>query len=517
MKTITKFIKLCSVFLFLYSMPAYTQSYFQVASATESTVTPTGCRKTGNDILDRSSVTYRVFTWDNGGTNAKLGWRVTSGGTTYAGTANLGQTSNVTELDVCLVVGGSDVFAIVAYFVDGGTDDYYWDYFKWNSTSTSFVSQASNQIYSSPSSINTTLNIDGAENGDFAIVWDDATNGIEGITGQIVSSVPNLNGNKTGLQSGTFPDISIFYDGTSSHLYVGYIDANAKLTVDYYDFGWGSYGNQLNDSPTYTYRMPRIASPNRNNGIQDDWTIVTEENNGSVYRILGKTSQGGSVGSLVIYNTFFYSGVGNYPNLNPAVTYDSQSTESIWVGWTMNNSSGGLSGNPPQATQTAIYPVGVELNSSGAVQNSKYWDVPTTICQNCTYDYLSLSGRHAANGSSSEKVFITFYNSNYPYIITKEINPGTATSFKISDDGSVLFAGDPLQETGNNPSAQNLHYTLYDLSGKLYVSENGSAYSLVNHLRDLKQSVPESVWLLKVISEDGKINFSQKVQLGFKT
>ncbi len=490
---------------------------FQLAGIPESNVSVSlNARSlTGNDILDFSGDRYRVFVWDDAGSNSGIAWDVDYNTSTHiTGLTTLSNLSNVGDPDVCLIEDGNLVYAVVAYFVGGGSPSYYLDLFRWNgsnafalTTSTSFSS----------GSYGSAINIDGNDNFEFAVTWDDNNPVINVITGTISSSLFALynGGVPVNINTGGItPDICIHNDGGGAWTaHIVYINSG-NLYVEDHDFGNLTSGtvspivtNLSAAGPTFGFSFynPRIACPD-GTGASDEWTIVFEERNISVSLIEGYNYNAGLNG-INVYNDGTASGFSDdltgVLNYLPAVAYDNQGN--VFVGWTWDNSS-----NYYNYTNSidAIYPLVLECDNSGTVTGTDYWQVPTALSGGGTdiVDVLSLAGRNA-----NDELLLTYWNAQYPDILYKMFTPSGGGPLKILSDpyGNLVQFINHL----NKGLIENkeLRLNIHDVSGKTILQLTCLPEVIYSKLFQNNQYFSSGLYFFSVHSEDGSISYSGKL------
>ena len=482
---------------------------FTAANVTDNGVLISSTRKIGSDILDNSSNTYRVCTWADGSGKARLEWRVNYSGSLYVSGLYFTNKTAVVTQDVCLVVGGSDIYALAVYYQGSTFKKIFYELFKWNTTTHVFVSQSCTTLSTNENSNNAT-NIDADENGNFIMVWDD--NGtIYGQYGIISSSVPALSGSVTSMTTGVSPDVSL-YD--PSDMYLAYI--NSGLVVD--KFSSGSLSTLTNKLSAAGSVFPRISSPNQHNGNADDWAVVTEDvvviSSVNHYQITAYISVGGTVSSAIVCNdgTLITSGgIDLAPNFEPVITYDSQSSAKIWVAWTFDNST------PTYSTGTsyqAVYPVSVHFNTSGSVGGiTAYWNVPTPVAANNAKICPSLAGRHSSATSNQEKLFVAYLNDvNDNLVMKNNVITSTATSLRTANNSTSFNETIKGMQNLFQPSYSGMFsFRLFDLSGRIILSANADLDRLKELFFEESKNLNRAVYFAELISEDKAVKRNGKI------
>ena len=488
MKTLTAFL-----FVFLNFSIAYSQ--FSASLHGDNWHTPANLsvyqpRHTGNDIINYNGDVYAVTVWENtsGTSDDMIGWYV--GGSTGQGT--LTYSTRVKDPDVCLVEYNGDVYAIVVYY-HTGSSDWFWETFIWNGSSF-----ASNTIASAFDNGNgTSVNIDANDHSDgqFVIVWDNAGD-IYAVTGDIANSSLNSN---VGVANGTYPDVSLYYDGTDNIAHITYLDNNGELFVDDHDYSTLSAGsaaslsNVLTASPStgYTFKVPRIASPNGNNSNSSNWTVVLEEiriNN--QYRIIGFSD--GNATSIIYNDGFYLTDISSTENYFPTVTYDSNyPTDGIWICWTYSDG-------------TSDVPIGLKCDNSAIPVSTSYLEVPNGFTSGDYCINASIAGRYA-----SDELFISFigyvYNGNSNnYVYIKYIaNAGSQSTFRNLNN----LVGNLLDDKSN----RLLNIKLYDITGKLILTAKLPANEYNRYILNNNINLPANLYLVQIISDNGDLFLSEKI------
>ncbi len=474
------------------------------------TVVPRG--HVGNDILDFNGDTYAVSVWGDASTSPGIAWEVNYSASSYSSCTTFAQTTFIFNPDVCLVEDGTDVYAIVVYWKGSTSNTYYWEPYIWANSGGWGFQRISSGTFNS-ASFGTSLHIDGNDNGEFVIVWDDTSPEVYVETGDVLSG-PALSTNIVGVSNGGngySPDACIFHDGGNNIVHIAYIDNNGDLNVDDHAFSTlasgsaSSLSTQLNTSPLINaFYFPRIACPNSTGG-GGDWLVVVEDNDGSSdFSITGYTS-----GTTNTYNDGSaapYTALNSFANYRPVVTYSDQGT-TAWVGWIFDNYSTGSIGG----TVDAFYPIAIECDGQGNVFGTDYWVVPYTLGTADELDFLSISGRYA-----SDKLYLTYNNVLTSEIWTKFIDPiSSATSFRngnINPSSYTAFEDiyNTLEKDKNN---LDYDFKLIDLTGRQILIESGNAMKIKNLLKELPTIIREGIYLMQLISDDGKVSFNQKISV----
>lgn len=494
---------------FIIPTPLYTEYQTSV------TVSP---YNTGNDILDYNGDNYAVSV-SSDLSNAGLYWNYNNGAQTgYAYFA--GGVTDIYHADVCLVVDQVtpfDVHAIVGWYYGGtgGIPSWYIEDYIWDGVS-SFKYVTSTFVNGG---FGTTLNIDGDDLGNFIMVYDENST-IYALTGDINGGAFNMNngGNPVpiGINSGTFPDVSIYSDGITGNqiVHLTYVDGNNDLNIEY-----DTYSNIAANTTAFTawtspispggggfvISNPRIASPN-SSGVYDDWTVVWQEDDRTTaYYIKGLNSNAGSLSTIYTYNdgslTLSNLPLNDVENWQPVVAYDYNTTPTIWVGWNFDNRSGYYNpGGGYPDVWASLYPIALKCDNFALPDPSfDYWQVPNYVTDDLEIYPLSLASRYA----DSDQLLLTYYLANSTPEVCNKITPSSsATTFKMgSNIGSTL----PVNYIGD----EKFSFILYDLKGNKVLEQKGSKHDLIK--LQYENKLPAAMYFLQIISDNGKFNKSQKL------
>lgn len=525
MKTLYKIAGLCLfVVLSLSLQKAIAQ--FQTAGAAEyaSGATPVAPNNTGNDILDAGAVTYEVSVMDDiNSVTSGLSWRTSSN----QGYIPFQQPSFVMDPDVCLLKDAAGaIYAIAAYYVGGGVDNYFWEAFYFNPSFNQFLNVVPSSVFAS-GTFGTTLNIDANNIGDFIFVWDTPSQNIQVTTGKtLTGSYPAIYSTGINLVIGTGknPDVCMYNNSINDkQVDIVYIAITNRIKVDFHRFDDLVNGINLASNvfisapPDLLYHYPRIACPKYNTGTADEWTVVAEDNDGSSTWYI----KGFNVNiccphppvSLTVYND---GNTGNspfnlsdYPNLRPVVTYDN--SYNIWVGWNFDNSLGLITAT---GCIQAVYPIAVVCDKVARIHGGQnYLMVPTSVNANNTYNALSISGRN------STKNLFTYYMSPFNDVYSK-----TVLAFPIPPNlkpqsgnaGNDLFTWLNQYVLNENLSEDDfyIHFKLYDITGKEMLSMKGTLTRCKDFINTGTENLPEGIYMANVLSSDGKLGISRKLFIG---
>jgi hypothetical protein len=439
-----------------------------------SGVSPVYANATGNDIQDIAGVTYEVSVSDDQSNNSFLTWRV---GTTI-GFIQIGQGTNISNPDVCLVKNGANqVFAMVVYF-NPANGEYWLQRFVWNQVAQSFNVQAQNML--SPGVFANTLQIASDDNGTFAIVWDEPGDQVRLIAGNAPAGFsPQLfqGGQVYNLQPGSYPDVCVFRSSITgdNQVHIVYVNSGGSLTVDTYIVGDLVNGapnpNEIFRAPTpdLEYRNPKIACPASTYGKKEDFTVITEDTDGnSTWYIKGFNNNFNS--SAQIAQHIYNDGItGNspwnltlVPNTKPSAAYD-QTGDAIWVAWNVDNSFGMISNpNAPYGN----FPIAISGGKRANIApGAKFLNIPTGISFPAEFEHVSISGH------KSSKVMFTFNDRNLGQIFSKSlIHAVNAPNVRIQDltNDFATWRNEVLHQIKKNEAAINI--IVKDLSGKTVYS-----------------------------------------------
>ena len=489
---------------------------------------------TGNDILDDGSDIYRVSVWSET-SNPGISWKVTISSNDYTGNAGFGPSSDIDHADVCLLkdIGNNEICAIVGWYYSGtspGTPSWGIDEYRWDNSNSTFVLQNNGGI-TVGGSYGTTVNVDADENGHFIMVYDDNSGNIYSLTGSENSGF-SINNSGTpcnfGVSSYSYPDISLFWDGTNEIAYLAYIDNVGDVMVkrnQYSSITGGSpstafsaYGGFPTTTPAFGYNNSntRIASPN-SSGAAHYWTVVWQEDDRYTYYIKGINCNNATPSSVITYNdgTFINPGsaidLTGVPNQFPVVAYDGNSTPNIWIGWQFDNSNGYY--NDPSSGYTGIvddsqYPIGFKCDDTAIpITSTDYWIVPYTV-----YDagvlFLSLASRFT---STSDELFATFW-SGYNYdVYSKNFASSGASSFR---QPALIYEAN--EQTGfdrmlNRTDQHEISLLkIFDSNGTLVFEGRGKFEEFSTNFDLNFRQETAGIYFLQAFSEDGKQQLKRK-------
>jgi hypothetical protein len=486
---------------------------FLPASASESVVfSPAFVRNTGDDIIDDGSDIYAVSVWDDGASlNPGMSYEVKNGSGVFTGTVSF-FSNDVLDPDVCLVKDQTtnQITAVCVYYelTTGGT--YFIQSFYWDNSLNQFLAGDLNQFYLG-SRYGYSLNIDGNDNGEFAVVWDDVNNAIYAMAGEMKSGNGSFFPNNFLWFSvgfvGTAPDVAIGFDGTDYIVYVTFIEtSNGNLYVISDDLGnviSGPFGGSINfqtSPPLGEYFVPRIACPNTSI-TSENWAVVLEERTLANFYIAGFVCDNSNVVSYY-YNDGSnspYLDISNVQNMHPVVSYDYQTN--IWIGWVYDNGSGIFTSGGFGASCAATYPVMLKADIDGQVNGSipvnDYWEVPTIFANGDYIDLLSVAaGRHCSN---TDQMYLAYMDANNLWVTTKMVTANAIASLRTHAN---------LTTSANN---ELVNVYVYDLTGRLnyYLTTNSS--DLEREISNYLLTAPAAPYLLKTNNVSGTANTTRKI------
>ncbi|MBL0343517.1 MAG: hypothetical protein IPP71_23275 [Bacteroidetes bacterium] len=472
-----------------------------------------GAYNTGNDILDFGGNNYFVSV-SSSLNNAGLYWNFNNGSATgYAYFAS--GASDIYHADVCLVVdqNNNEIHAIVGWYYGGtlGSPSFYIEDYLWDGSS------AFNYVTSTfvNGTFGTTLNVDGDDLGNFIMVYDES-NTLYALSGDINFGSFNMNnsGNAVtiGLNSGLYPDVSIYSDATPGNqiVHLTYVDGSGDLNIEY-----DTYSNIAANTPSFTawtgpispatsgyfISNPRIASPN-SSGAYDDWTVVWQEDDRTMtYYIKGLNSKGGSLSAIYTYNDGTYTNsvmpLFDVQNSHPVVAYDYNSTPTIWIGWIFDNRTGFYG---YMNCFSSLYPIGLKCNDVALPDPAfDYWQVPNIVTNDLEIYPLSLASRYA----SSDQLLLTYYFANStPEVWNKNVSSSSAIEFRI--DNNVIATSDL-----NDLIDKEKIFILFDSKGNKVLEHISKQNEMEKLMQDYK--LPPSIYFLQVISDKGKTYIGRKL------
>ncbi len=502
------------------SLNALGQFIIPSPSFTEDQTSVTvGAYNTGNDILDFGGNNYFVSV-SSSINNAGLYWNFNNGSATGYAYFAFGA-SDIYHADVCLVVdqNNNEIHAIVGWYYGGtlGSPSFYIEDYLWDGSS------AFNYVTSTfvNGTFGTTLNVDGDYLGNFIMVYDES-NTLYALSGDINFGSFNMNnsGNAVtiGLNSGLYPDVSIYSDATPGNqiVHLTYVDGSGDLNIEY-----DTYTNIAANTPSFTawtgpispatsgyfISNPRIASPN-SSGAYDDWTVVWQEDDRTMtYYIKGLNSKGGSLSAIYTYNdgslTFSSLPLLDVENSLPVVAYDNNTTPTIWVGWMFDNRTGyydATTGHPN--AYRSLYPIGLKCDDVAQPNPSfDYWQVPNYVIDDIEIYPLSMASRY----SSSDQLLLTYFLANgIPEVWSKIVPSSSTTTFRN---------GNNLNSSPNVDHTFGEKYTLrfYDSMGKKILENCGIQEDLLQRINE--SNFPAGIYFLQISSDNGKFLNTRKLYI----
>jgi hypothetical protein len=438
-------------------------------------------RNTGTDIYTTGTGDiYNVSAYGSPtNSNAGLSYYVRTT-TTVNGSVNF-KRPNAELADVCLAhnaAGG--VFALAVYIAQ---NRYYTEFFKWDNSTSAFVSISLNIIYSVGSGSNYSCpNIDGDSYGNFVICFDDRNN-IYSLTGQFSGGIPTLNSTTANFTAkGEDPDVSI-YDGSNPiRVHIAFTDQYTTISVNDYDLPVLTSGvlvgsviptvSTVNltrqNSTLYQWmflKYPRIASPTAAIGGPDDFTVVYVEDDyldpittpGPKRWIVGYNQTNG----VSLFQTYNNSGalaflsIADLNNYYPVVTYNS--IGDLYVGWNFLDDP--INPIVPSNANKNICLL-LKLPINGANTAIDCWIVPNNYISNTSgFDLLSISGRFTDVGNGYDGISLSYCNQSSNEIVSKIAIPNPTSSLKIANSIKI--------ENSDFESNEQVIVEKYNLLGKL--------------------------------------------------
>ncbi len=478
----------------------YAQAGFTTAVQSQYNLGTAFVRSTGNDIVfeNVNNFTFAVSVWDDGAsTSPALGYEIVTT-SANAGTVALTYVDAI-DPDVCLVIDNQDpdkIYAMVVYWSEDAGNKWILDVFNYFAGSNSFVYHSDYTIASGY--YNTSINIDGNANGEFAIVYDDLSSNLWAIVGDVNGGAVNFNPailvdlTNTTSNLGVAPDVAMYYDGSYNRVYFTYVEPNSgEIWVEYDDYSnltGGSYSQNVDhiEPPSSgQFLIPRIACPNASAG-NDYWTVAAEFRDAGNYYIISVINDNGSIFSQLVND----GSLGNLDisadmNIHPAVCYDV--TSNIWIGWSYDHIGTFLGGWG--ASAVAFYPLAIKLDINGNLITTKYMEVPTTISTSDYWDLLSLAGRHT---SGLDDVYLTYMLDGNSDVYTKQVNYGVGGLRNMNNTNNDIK--NILKENINHKA---VYYKMYDMHGRLKASGSYNSTKI-----NQNSGLSTGIYLLKLFDSD---------------
>jgi hypothetical protein len=133
--------------------------------------------------------------------------------------------------------------------------------------------------------------------------------------------------------------------------------------------------------------------------------------------------------------------------------------------------------------------------------------VPDNLSSGDEYMYLALSSRHSTNTTD---LYLSFNNyTPYNELLTKRVTPGIGS----------LREKEPLSESQssiynfllNIDQEQELFVNIYDVNGRLILSDNAKAIKVKEIIDDKSKLNSQSIYMVKLASLDNQASFIGKL------
>lgn len=139
-----------------------------------------------------------------------------------------------------------------------------------------------------------------------------------------------------------------------------------------------------------------------------------------------------------------------------------------------------------------------------------YLQVPTALTP--PYDavnLLSLAARFA-----TDSLFLTYYNVNTSPtdIFTKRVQSSSSTALRTNGSREIFTSEENSLPDITGDAA--ITFTLFDTNGNMILKEKGTYAKIKERLKTKMETIPACVYMLHIITDDGKYNLSQKMLLG---
>jgi len=476
-------------------------------------LTPVAVVNNGNDILDHNNSTYHVTVWDDAnGINAGFHWKYGS----LSGVTMIGAGMQVIDPDICLVKSNTGAIYAVVVFFDNIQSSFIMQSFQWNASQQQFTLISSYML--APGNYNSAINIASNDNGEFAIVWDDAGGVIRMAIGRAQVTVPSVvqigQSLFVDLPNGSQPDVCLYRQASNNYRQVNVVfkHPGGYLEVSFYRWNDLLAGiiNPVpyfrSEMPDLEYQNPRIACPGSVGGNNADFTVVTEDTDGNstwYIKVFNNNMCCTPNFGSYIYNNGSTSNspynTTDIPNTKPVVAYDNQ-YNMIWVGWNMDNSYGLLSA--PGAS-FGSFPVAMAAGKRGRLEpQARYLYVPSGITFGSNTGLLSVSGTRSGtalfswfDAGSSEMYYKTYTH--------------TVNAQQLRQSGQSF--GDWLNE---NINSGEINITVYDITGKLVLSVSSYPSDIHENLTTKLLTMPRGMYAVIANGKNVSGQFTGKLLAG---
>lgn len=484
--------------------------------------------KLGNDILTDGSDIYRITTYDAIGGTPGISFNVYYNGNNYNNVVPLfsyGPNVDYFYSDVCLVKDQSSPYNIVAvvvmYVYDNVNLTGAWIYVElfWQTASGPYQNsfQPNSTCILKTGVQGTGMNIDGDDQGNFAIAFDDGGTSIWLVTGtanNYVSNggitIDNLGTPTYSNVSAYFPDITIQHNNGTDRIYLSFLNSSSSIQVNEYAYSdiinnsIGTYAtypipnNPLNfPSLSSGFGYPRIASPVSSSGLSPEWTVVVEEvdNGRAQYDIEAFNS---IIGTGTVLTFFSSSEVSS----NPVIAYDAGGY--VWIGCVLDDNALDLAGHGG-----GVFPI-VGSCSQYGVSTLNYYELPNSISSSTAFAPIAIASRN------SGQIYASYYDVNSVGNLYSKWQPTSSfPGFKVSQINDEISFLKLLSGTLSNNEMKN-SYTLYvyNTSGQIVLKETGNGYKIQQTIKQDLTNLPLSLYVVNLISDDGKIALTGKLVRG---
>jgi hypothetical protein len=468
-----------------------------------------------NDILDDGNDTYRVTAFSDAvGPRSGIMWECHYAGNNYTNSLMLNYYSiysravvNYIDVSVVKDINSNVIHALAVFSVNSiYRNQWILEDFIWNGTA--FVSNPSIPQWSiAYGNFGTTIHIDANTNGEFIVVYDDASGQLYHITGFIAGGV-NLLSVYADQNFSLSPDVTISHDLFGNSFVYESAIISGVLSINEGDFSnissnSFSINNPINNLGVIVSK-PRISSPNFLGGANEYEVVFECTNNARTYYEIRGYNNAAGFGFKYNIGTFVPGGnTTSVPNHHPVVSYDQYNN--VNVGWVLDNSTGAISG----AFQSH-YPIVVPCDNTGTPTVSTYWETPRSGVNFGNYfsiPYLALSGRHSLTYDSS---FVSTYSLTNADFLTKRAVINTASSLKVADVKNTstnnlqafIQTADPLSK---------YQTTIWNTEGREVSSRYLNLSEIENFIKSNLDELPSGIYFTRLFNDKHHTAFTSKI------
>lgn len=474
--------------------------------------------KLGNDILTDGSDIYRVTTYDAIGGTPGISFNVYYNGNNYNNVVPLfsyGPNVDYFYSDVCLVkdpTSPNDIVAVVVMYVyDNVNLTGAWIYVDlfWQTASGPYQNsfQPNSTWILQTGAQGTGVNIDGDDQGNFAIAFDDGGTNIWLVTGTANNffsnggvTIDNLGTPTHSTVYAYYPDITIQHNNGTDRIYLSFYNYSTNIQVNEYIYSEVQSNSITTATPNYisatfgSFGYPRIASPVSSSGSSPEWSVVVEEvdNGRTQFDIEAFNSIIGTSTAL----TFFSS---SEVSFNPVIAYDAGGN--VWIGCVLDDNALDLAGHGG-----GVFPIVGSCDQYG-VLGSNYYELPNSISSSTAFIPFAIATRN------SGQIYASYYDSNSAGNLYSKWQPTASfPGFKVSQNNyEISFLKFLAGTLSDNEMKTSFTLFVYNSSGQIILKESGNGYKMQQAIQEDLRNLPLSLYLVNLISDDGKIALSGKL------